>query len=206
MWVDKLKKIWINELNSSQSFFKPIDREQLSDKEYMSWLLSEMKEWTINDQTSVLSWLIRGIEQNYGISFSPEEFENAFINTAEKVDKKDIWILSNLWRDRNQKFQWNIWNGELFKININGTDVYFKDKCTNIVTVVNNMMVTVDSVSSVPIVIAMNTWVDNIWNRDWWTPGTWNDWDANSLPVDNDIPITNPDWWIPTVWWTVPNL
>jgi hypothetical protein len=203
LWLENLHKISINELNSSQSFFKEVNTDKLWDKNYMNWLLVQMEEGTINWKTSVLSGLIRWVEQHYGIIFSAEEFMDAFVNNAEKVNKDDVLILSNLWRDRNQKFQWKI-NWDLFKININWTDIYFKDKCTNIVTVVNDFVTTIDTTSSIPLVIATKTWIDNIykWNDGGTPPGGAN-WNPNSTP-DVETWVT---WnlWNANVW-NVPNL
>ena len=40
---------------------------------------------------------------------------------------------------------------------LNGKDIYFRDKCFNIVTVVNKLDTTTNSTSSVPVVVAINT-------------------------------------------------
>ena len=188
-----LRKISRKELNSSQSFGKPVNINKVNEPTYMDELLKQMKTETVNWETSVLSGLIRGVEQHYGISFTPDEFMNAFVKTAKPVlPEENVMILSNLGRDRNQNFQWKIkWN--LFKININGTDVYFKDKCTNIVTVVNDLVTTVDSTNSIPVVVTINTghnnggngwkkwtdesetWTEGGWDNSGWWAGGWND-------------------------------
>lgn len=188
--INKLKSI-SEKLHSKQSFWYTVDVDKLGDKKYMSDLISKMKSETINWKTSVISGIIRWIEQHYfwyTETFSVEDFIKAFENTAEKTTSK--YILSNLWRDRNQKFQWKV-NWNLFKINLNGKEVFFKDSCTNIVTVANPIETTVKDTNSIPIVYAFNTWLDNAWK---WNsvnpPHNWNDW-ASSLPTD-DTPVSIP--------------
>ncbi len=188
----KLKQI--NEkLYSKQSYGFGVDINKVSDSKYMEKMLTKMNKETINWETSILAWVIRWVRQHYGINVTIEEFTNAFMNNAKKVDKNEkVYILSNTWRDRLQKFQWNIWNWELFKITVNGQDVYFKDKCTNIVTVVNNMPTTIDYSSSVPIVVWMKTWLNNSdsWSSNWWG--------VTSRPWEE---VTWWNWWTPTTPW-----
>ncbi len=194
----KLRKINTKELYSRQSFAYKVDVNKVSDEKYMSQLLTKMNKETINGQTSVLAWLMRWIEQHYGIVFTVEEFTNAFMKTAKKVTNKEVYsyILSNLWRERNQEFQWKI-NGKLFKITLNGQDIYFKNKCTNIITVVNDLPTTIDTTSSVPIVFWMKTGYHRWWwsNNNWWLNST--PWETET-PINNSNPIPNPA--VPWTW------
>ncbi len=187
----KLKHIH-ERLHSRQSFGFEVNTNKVSDSKYMEKLLKKMNRETINWETSILAWVIRWVRQHYGIDVSIEEFTNAFINSAKKVDSREKkYILSNLWRDRNQKFQWNIGRWELFKITVNGQDIYFKDKCTNIVTVVNNIPTTIDYASSVPIVVWFKTWLNGggSWSNNWW---------VTSRPWEE---VTWWNWWTPTTPW-----
>jgi hypothetical protein len=165
----------------------------------MGALLTKMNKETINGKTSVLAWVMRWVKQHYWIDFTVEEFTNAFMQTAEKTDSK--YVLSNLGREKLQRFQWEIWNWKLFKINLNGQDIYFKDKCTNIVTVVNDLVTTINTTSSVPIALYVKTWIN-------WGNSNWNWW-VESTPWEDELPnIPNP-WvpttpWVPTPGWSVP--
>lgn len=185
LWNKNLSKI-SERLYSENSFWYKVDTSKLNNKEYMTDLVSKMKQESINWESSVLSWLIRWIEHHYfawAKTFTAEEFIAAFENTAEKTESK--YVLSNLWREKNQKFQWTIWEWELFKIKLNNKDIFFKDKCTNIVTVVNPLETTINSTNSFPIVITLDTWLDNAWKSNWWD---WNWW----------IDPNNPGWsWKP---------
>jgi len=164
----RLKKV-TEKLNSRQSFGYRVDVNKVNDQNYMASLLTKMNKETINGKTSVLAWVMRWIKQHYWINFTVEEFTNAFMQTAEKTDSK--YILSNLGRERNQRFQWKI-NGNLFKIDLNWMPIYFKDSCTNIVTIVNDLVTTVDSTSSIPVVISVKTWYKRGgWKWDSSTPG-----------------------------------
>ena len=181
--INKLKPI-SEKLYSKQSFWYSVDVNKLNNSEYMTELINKMKSETINWKTSVISGLIRWIEQHYfwyTETFSAEDFINAFENTAEKTTSE--YVLSNLWRDRNQKFQWKItWN--LFKIKINGKDIFFRDKCTNIITVANPIETTVKDTNSLPIVWAFDTWFDNAWKSSSEWPKDIPKPLANSNPVD----------------------
>ena len=146
-WPRKLRKVR-EKLHSSQSFGYRVDINKVKDPNYMAKLLTKMNKETINWKTSVLAWVMRWVKQHYWIDFTVEEFTNAFMKTAEPTTSD--YVLSNLWRERLQRFQWKI-NGNLFKIDLNGTPVYFKDACTNIVTVVNDLMTTVNTTNSIPI-------------------------------------------------------
>lgn len=181
--LSKFNKISTKELLSEQSYGRKVDTSRLQEKGYMEWVLDSMKTETINWDTSVLSWVIRWIEQHYAISFTIEEFEQAYLN-AEKVDNKEtVSILSNTWRDHAQKFQWKIWKWELFKIDLNGTSVYFKDECNNIVTVAKDFDTTTLTTESMPVALVFwengllwksskSSWGEhsafsNVWNN-WW--------------------------------------
>jgi len=183
----RLRKV-TEKLNSRQSFGYRVDINKVNDLNYMGSLLTKMNKETINSKTSVLAWIMRWVKQHYWIEFTVEEFTNAFMQTAEKTDSK--YILSNLGRERNQIFQWKI-NGNLFKIDLNWTPIYFKDSCTNIVTVVNDLVTTVDYASSVPIVIWVKTWLNK--------GGSWsNDLGVTSKPWEE---VTWGSWWTPTTPW-----
>lgn len=184
--IDKI--LWISALNtvneklhSDQSFWFEIDKWMIWNKNYMQGMVSKMKSETINWKSSILSGLIRWIEQHYfawAKTFTPENFIDAFSKTAKSATSE--YILSNLWRERNQKFQWEIWKWELFQITLNNTEIYFKDKCTNIVTIVNGFVTTVDSTSSIPIVMPIKTWINNWWNS--WN--TWSNEDGSTTPIE----------------------
>ena len=197
--IKDLKKINTKELYSKQSFSKGIDINKVNDKKYMEDIYNSMKESTINWKTSVLAWVIRWMRQHYWTTFSPEEFKKAFINTAEPTTSE--YILSNIGRDKNQKLQWDIWEWNLFKITINWTKYYFKDICTNIVTVVAGFVTTVETTNSVPLIVYAKTGLDNAWENGWNNPNN-SDWNPNSRPgvtdkvdiplwTEENVPVTN---------------
>ncbi len=196
LWNTNLKQINKSKLNSKNSFGYKVDNSKLQDSDYMNDLVSKMKQETINGTTSVMSGIIRWVEQHYfgrTQTFTPEQFLEAFTTTAEPTTSK--YVLSNLWRDKLQKFQWKV-GWKLFKMTLNWQEIYFKDKCTNIVTVVNKTFTTIDFVSSIPIVVTVDTWLDNIYDSNI----TSSDWQSS-------IPWFDEEWGAWTWWgnWTLIN-
>ena len=142
---------------SKESFGFHVDQKEMKNDGYMEGIIKMMKEHSVDGKSSVLANVMRWVEQHYfgklDEIFTPEEF----IAALEKAEPASSdYILSNLGRRKNQKFQGTLktsqWDGNLFKINLKGREIFFKDKCTNIVTVVNDVITTVNSTSSFPIV------------------------------------------------------
>ena len=187
----KLKRVR-ERLHSKQSYSFNVDINKVNNPEYMWKLLSRMNKETINWNTSILAWVIRWVRQHYGINVGVKEFVDAMMYNAEKVDRnEEIYIASNTWRDGLQKFQWTIWNGELFKVYINWQYVYFKDKCTNIVTVVNNIPTTIDYASSLPVEMTINnTHSTNAKTDNGWSRPT----DPTKVPKPPKHPVNPWDW------------
>lgn len=176
-----LKKVWKEKLINGQAYSMPLPRP-LS-KSALSARINQMADSRIEgDQYSILANLMRWVKQHYGIDFSVQEFAKAFVNMKKlnEAQKQDFQsrMLSNTWRKTLQQFQWKIDNWEIAVMNINGTNVYLKDNCTNIVTVVNDVSITVEARGSIPVVA-------------WFLIPGGGDTGTGSLPIDGG-PIRIP--------------
>ncbi len=174
--ANSLSQLDSSQINSLQgSYWPEIDMDKLWDKTYMQNYLEKMSSETINWHSSILAGVIRGIEQHYGITFSVTKFKKAFLKASAVEQGEMPMVLSTTSKNENQQFEWEIWEGaSLFKININWTDVYFRDKLTSIVTKVNDIPTTV-STTSLPNSAFPNAYPSG-WNWDWdwgWSSSSW---------------------------------
>ncbi len=140
------------------------------------------------DNVSILANVMRSIKAHYGIDFSEAEFRQAFlgmrrVSQTERLTDFGNKVVSNTSRNNMQKFQGGFRRGELVELNINGSKVYLKDNCTNVVTVINDLPVTIESRTSVPFIIGTYIWGLT------WTKASW--------------VSTNPGWtdWAVDLWW-----
>ncbi len=167
---------WVPErtikLKNSQSYAPALPRDLNPDK--LHEMLRVMVNTRINgDKTSILANLMRWVNYHYGISFQPQEFINAFenmhwLNWAERRKFNDR-ILSNTWRQRNQTFnELNLSSG-VAVMRLNGKDIYFKDACTNVLTVVDDIPTTIQMAQSLPITVA----IAGSWFSGWNGGGGW---------------------------------
>lgn len=125
-------------------------------------VLQKMANTTIKgDKYSMLANLMRGVNFHTGISFKPDEFLEAFqnmryLNAQEKKDFSRV-ILSNTGRQRNQNFNGlNLADG-VAVMELNGQKVYFREKCTNVLTVINDIPTVIETARSIPVVIPIST-------------------------------------------------
>ena len=140
------------------------------------------------DKHSMLANLMRGVKQHYGIDFNAREFQQAFLSMKrlDNADRKafNSKIVSNTSRKGRREFQGRIQaKHDVAVMNINGTKVFLKDNCTNVLTVVNGLATTVEYRRSMPVTIFLGGgWGGN----NSFSP------EANSNPID-DAPIQNPN-------------
>ncbi len=140
--------------SSAYGLALPSRLTQKAMKDVFQKMWNSKVEW---DKYSILANVMRWVKQHYNIDFSARDFYNGFrgmkrLNTAQRREF-NTKILSNTGRRLPQTFQWEIKSGRIAVMQINGTNVYFRDACTNVVTVLENRPTTIESRSSIPVVI-----------------------------------------------------
>jgi peptidoglycan hydrolase-like protein with peptidoglycan-binding domain len=135
-----------------------------------------------NDKYSILTNVMRWVNLHYGISFTPQEFVDAFTSMRwmsqwERLEfnKK---ILSNTGRQKNETFNGLNSNAGVAVMELNGRKIYFKDACTNVLTVVNDIPTVIESATSFPVAIPVGTGgilspksTPQTWESIWSQPG-----------------------------------
>ncbi len=112
------------------------------------------------DKYSMAAHIMRGINEHHGLSFTQAEFDHAFIR-MRKVSSKEQQIiqkglLSNTGRKLSQSFQWEVKSGNITVMTLNGTNIYFRGECSNILTVSHPLETTIQGRTSIPLAIPVS--------------------------------------------------
>jgi len=152
-------------------------------KDYTKELASHSyKKWGESMLASIMATVA---EQISWISFRPDHFIEWMEKMKKVTNSEKVKILSNLWRGNSQKFQGTLWNWELYQMDVDWMTIYFKDKCTNPIAVVNNQTTTVQFAWSIPIYAKLNI-------RDKKEPVNWG-WDNPENPNPENPNPENPN-------------
>jgi hypothetical protein len=112
------------------------------------------------DKHSMLANLITGIQRHNNISFSALDFKDAFLTmrTVKGAERKaiDKKLLSNTGRTLAQSFQGKVDSDHITAMEINGSTIYFRGECTNVLTVNEPLQTTITSAKSVPVAIPVS--------------------------------------------------
>lgn len=146
--------------NIGQSYAPPLPKNlnPTTLRDTLQKMLNTTIKW---DKYSMLANLMRGVNNHTGISFKPDEFVEAFQNmrylTAQERKELNKKILSNTGRQRNQNFNGLNPADGVAVMELNGQKVYFREKCTNVLTAINDIPTTIEMSRSLPVVIPIAT-------------------------------------------------
>jgi len=166
-WIAKVyKRKWVNlklttnteKLHTDSWSFRYNLSEVKNFKEYTQKLAEHTyKKWGESMLATIMATIA---EQTSWLSFGPNHFIEWMENMKKVSNPEMVKILSNLWRHKWQQFQWTLktalWKWVLYEMKIDWFTIYFKDKCTNPVAVVNDLSTTVQFAGSIPFYANIN--------------------------------------------------
>lgn len=158
-YTGKLKSISASKLDSQNAYGFKLPKNP--SEAQLSKILASMESTKVQgDKHSILTHVVTGIRTHANIHMSVADFKEGFSSmrslSAKEMAAIDKNILSNTGRKLSESFQGKVSSDNITAMEVNGSTIYFRGECTNVLTINEPIDVTITSAKSIPVAIPVS--------------------------------------------------